>query len=241
MITSMAGLDVHVLQKSQTAPVAAVILCHGFGAPGDDLVPLAQELISGVPALSAVRFYVPAAPISLGNTGWGEARAWWPINLPTVARLQAGDPAALREFSKAEPHGMPMARQALTTLVNEVAVQTKLPVSRILMGGFSQGAMLATDVTLRLEEAPLGLMVLSGTLLLEDVWAPKAKARAGLQVFQTHGRADPILAFLGAQWLSELLTDAGLHVQFEPFEGGHTIHPDALAKLGAFMARRVGA
>jgi predicted esterase len=46
---------------------------------------------------------------------------------------------------------------------------------------------------------------------------------------------------LGAQWLSELLTDAGLHVQFEPFEGGHTIHPDALAKLGAFMARRVGA
>ncbi len=241
MITSMAGLDVQVLQHSQAAPVAAVILCHGFGAPGDDLVPLAEALIGRDPGLAAVRFYVPAAPISLGSTGWGEARAWWPINLPTVARLQAGDPTALREFSKAEPHGMPMARQALLKLVNEVSQTTQLPYSRILLGGFSQGAMLTTDVALRLEEAPLGLAILSGTLLTEDVWGPKARARAGLNVFQTHGRSDPILAFVAANWLNELLTQSGMHVQFEPFDGGHTIHPDALMKLGAFISRRVSA
>ena len=241
MITSMAGLDVQVLQHSQATPVAAVILCHGFGAPGDDLVPLAQELIDREPGLASVRFYVPAAPISLGSTGWGEARAWWPINLPTVARLQAGDPTALREFSKAEPHGMPVARQALLKLIDEVCKATKLPRSRVLLGGFSQGAMLATDVGLRLEEAPLGLVILSGTLLMEDVWGPKARARAGLQVFQTHGKSDPILAFVAAVWLNELLTQSGMHVQFEPFEGGHTIHPDALMKLGAFISRRVNA
>lgn len=239
MITTMAGLDVQVLQHGQTAPTAAFILCHGFGAPGDDLVPLVQELLAIVPALSAVRFYVPAAPILLGNTGWGEARAWWPIDLPTVARLQAGDPTALRAFSKAEPSGMSAARQALLKLVDEVCTQTQLPRSRVLLGGFSQGAMLATDVALRLEEAPLGLVVLSGTLTSEDAWAPKAKARAGLQVFQTHGRSDPILAFQAATWLRDLLTDAGLKVEFVPFDGGHTIHPDAMVKLAAFIERRV--
>ena len=204
-------------------------------------MPLAQELIAANPALAQVRFFMPAAPISLGNTGWGEARAWWPINLPAVARFQAGDPTALREFSKAEPHGMPAARQALLKLLNEVSVQTQLPLSRVLLGGFSQGAMLATDVALRLEEAPLGLAVLSGTLLLEDVWGPKAKARGGLNVFQTHGRSDPILAFVAATWLSELLVEAGMNVEMVPFEGGHTIDPDALVKLGAFISRRVAA
>lgn len=233
----MVGLDVHVVQKSQTAPTAAVILCHGFGAPGNDLVPLVDELIAVEPALASMRFYVPAAPISLGNTGWGDARAWWPINLPTVARFQAGDPTALREFSKAEPHGMPLARQALLKLVNEVSTQTKLPLGRVMLGGFSQGAMLATDVALRLEEAPLGLVVLSGTLLLEDVWGPKARARAGLRVFQTHGRADPILAFVAAGWLRELLVQSGMQVEFEPFDGGHTIDPHAPKQLAKFIAR----
>jgi len=239
MITSLAGLDVHVFQQSQGAPTAAVILCHGFGAPGDDLVPLAQELIASRADLASVRFFMPAAPISLGSTGWGEARAWWPINLPTVARFQAGDPTALREFSKAEPHGMAAARQAVLKLVNEVSAQTQLPLSRVLLGGFSQGAMLATDVALRLEEAPLGLVVLSGTLLIEDAWAPKAKARAGLHVFQTHGRNDPILSFLAATWLHELMVSSGMKVEFEPFDGGHTIHPNTMVTLGEFIARRV--
>ena len=120
-----------------------------------------------------------------------------------------------------------------------MSAQTKLPLSRVLLGGFSQGAMLATDVALRLEEAPLGLVALSGTLLVEDVWAPKAKARAGLHVFQTHGRNDPILSFLAATWLHELFVSSGMQVELHPFDGGHTIHPDAMVKLGEFIARRV--
>lgn len=239
MITSLAGLETRVLQHSQTQPTAAAVFCHGFGAPGDDLVPLVQALIEQTPALSNVRFFVPAAPISLGSTGWGDARAWWPINLQTVARLQAGDATALREFSKAEPPGMPAARQAMLKFAGAVLTQTGLPMSRLLLGGFSQGAMLATDTALRLEEAPMGLAVLSGTLLVEDVWGPKAAARAGLKVFQTHGRSDPILSFQAAGWLRDLLTQSGATLEWHPFEGGHTIHPAALAALGAFIERLV--
>ena len=238
MHTQLAGLDVEVTQASRNPPSAAVILCHGFGAPGNDLVGLERELVRLQPSLADARFYFPAAPIDLGQLGWGEARAWWMIDMAVVQRLQH-DADALREFRKLEPEGMAAARKALLALVREVADGTGLPLQRIVLGGFSQGSMLATDVALRLEEAPGALVVLSGTLLTEDVWRQKAAARAGLPVFQSHGRADPVLPFQAAEWLHELFTSAGLPTEYVPFNGGHTIDRDALAKLGEFLTRQV--
>ena len=238
MHTEIAGLQVEVFQATQAAPSAAVILCHGFGAPGGDLVGLAPELVRQDPALRDVRFYFPAAPLSLGEAGWGDSRAWWLIDMAAIQRLQRDD-AALREFRKVEPEGMPAARKAMLALVQEVVAHTKLPMNKVILGGFSQGAMLATDVALRLEEAPGALVVLSGTLLLEDVWRAKAKARAGLPVFQSHGRQDPVLPYRAAEWLRDLFVEAGQRHEFVPFDGGHTIGEDALPKLGAFLARQV--
>ncbi|MDP3157503.1 MAG: alpha/beta fold hydrolase [Archangium sp.] len=237
MHTEIAGLSVEVFQATQTAPSAAVILCHGFGAPGDDLVGLAPELASAVPALRDVRFYFPAAPLTL-EMGFGDSRAWWLIDMGAVQKL-AHDPAAQREFRRKEPEGMPAARKALLALVQDVAAHTGLPMKKIILGGFSQGAMIATDVALRLEEAPGGLCVLSGTLLIEDAWKQKAKARAGLPVFQSHGRQDPILPYVAAEWLKELFLESGMEHEFVPFDGGHTIGPQAFTKLGAFLAQQV--
>lgn len=239
MHTRLAGLDVTVFQAAPGAPAAAVILCHGFGAPGDDLVGLGPELVRAAPALASVRFYFPAAPLELGGFGFGDARAWWLIDLEAIARLQQRDEAALREFRRLEPEGMPAARKALLALVQEVANQTGLPFSRLVLGGFSQGAMLATDVTLRLEEPPAGLVILSGTLLIEDTWRAKATGRAGLPVFQSHGSADPILAFSAAEALRDALRDAGLTVEWVPFSGGHTIGAEAFSRLSDFLTQRV--
>ena len=77
-------------------PTGAVVLCHGFGAGGDDLVPLHAELVELQPALARQRFIFPEAPLSLGPG----SRAWWMIDFEAIERLQAGDPAALREFRK---------------------------------------------------------------------------------------------------------------------------------------------
>jgi phospholipase/carboxylesterase len=241
MHTTLGGLTSRIVPESPAGqPAAAIILSHGFGAPGDDLVPLHAELLRLRPALARCRFIFPEAPLSLAALGYGgDARAWWLIDFEQVQQLQQGDPLALREFRKIEPEGMAKARAAMLKLVSDVSAQTGLPLGRIVLGGFSQGAMLSTDVALRLEEAPLGLVILSGTLLLEDVWRTKARARAGLKVLQSHGTLDPLLPFAAAGWLNQLLTEAGLDVDFVTFRGGHGIPLEALEKLASFLDARV--
>lgn len=239
MRTKLATLDCAVFTEEPPGrPRTAIICCHGFGAPGDDLVGLRDELVRLQPSLEGARFIFPAAPIDLGDQGYGfHSRAWWLIDFEQVGALQRGDEQALRAFRSVEPEGMAHSRALLRKLVDEVCEQTGLPIGRVVLMGFSQGAMLSTDLALRLDEAPLALAVLSGTLLTEEVWRQKANARAGLPVFQSHGRQDPILIYRAAEWLKELFEGAKMKHEFHPFDGGHGIPPQVLAALGAFLVR----
>jgi phospholipase/carboxylesterase len=218
-------------------PDLAVVLCHGYGAPGHDLVPLANEILTAEPNLAErVRFVFPEAPLSLASLGYPEGRAWWPLDVERLARVGPADIAQLQDEA---PEGLHRARRLLIGLLQQLSLQTGLPLSKIVVGGFSQGAMLATDAALHLEERPAGLVVLSGTLICRREWAVRARARAGLGVLQTHGRQDPLLPFAGAEALRDLLVEAGLSVEFLPFEGGHTIPRQALKRLADFLANRL--
>jgi phospholipase/carboxylesterase len=238
--TQLGGLQCQVLQATEGAPSAVMVLAHGFGAPGTDLVGLHEQLALLEPKLKAVRFVFPAAPLSLQQLGYGDARAWWMIDFEKIQALNAGDATALQEFRKLEPEGMAKARAMMLKLVDEVVAQTQLPFSKLVLGGFSQGAMITTDIALRLPEPPMALAILSGTLLIEDVWAAKAKARAGLPVFQSHGRQDPVLRFDAAEKLRDVLTSGGLRVEWLPFDGQHQIPMGALRKLSQFLGNMLG-
>jgi phospholipase/carboxylesterase len=62
----------------QTQPKLIVVLCHGYGAPGTDLVPFGPELLEHSPSLAErVQFLFPEAPLSLEELGMPEGRAWW--------------------------------------------------------------------------------------------------------------------------------------------------------------------
>jgi phospholipase/carboxylesterase len=233
--TQMGELACRVLGPEQ--PSFVVLLCHGYGAPGTDLVPMAHELMHLRPALvEQVRFLFPEAPLTL--PGFSGARAWWHIDVARYERaLRTGD---LRDMRAEIPEGLASARRKLMALLEVAQVETGLPLSRFLLGGFSQGAMLATDVTLRLEEAPAGLAALSGTLLCEEEWRPRAAKRAGLPVLQSHGRADPVLPYQAAEWLRELLTESGMEVNFIPFDGAHTIPGESMHALAELIEQLMG-
>ncbi len=209
-----------------------VILCHGFGAPGDDLVPLAGEMVRQAPQLGErLMFVFPAAPLTPPELGGG--RAWWPIDMMELQR--ALDRGEFRDRRAESPELLPQSREMVQTLVEQVRSQTGLPLSRIVLGGFSQGAMLATDVSLRLEDSPAGLIVFSGTLLCQDEWRRLAPGRSGLRVFQSHGTLDPLLPFAAAEELRDLLAQAGLTVEFHAFPGMHTIDGEGMRAAVALL------
>ncbi|HID22950.1 MAG TPA: phospholipase, partial [Planctomycetaceae bacterium] len=217
-----------------------VVLCHGFGAPGTDLVSLAPDLILLEPGLAdGVRFVFPAGPLRLDEVGLAGGRAWWMIDLNRLnAAMERGEVLDLRRET---PDGLPEARRQLMELVGTVCVRMKVGPSQIVLGGFSQGAMLATDVTLRLDDAPAALCIWSGTLLCEDDWRRLAPRRRGLRVLQSHGRSDPLLPFAAAESLRDLLEGAGLEIEFLPFAGFHEIPREALRRFADLLQHRLAA
>src|SRR5438874_9441645 len=115
-----------------------VVLVHGFGAPGDDLVALVP-LMRAAPEL---RFVFPAAPLAL--EGPGDARAWWMLDLDALAL------GARRTFDPQDvPAGLAEARAQLSSLLDAVESELGVAAERLVLGGFSQGAMLALDVALQ--------------------------------------------------------------------------------------------
>jgi phospholipase/carboxylesterase len=218
------------------APPLTVVLMHGYGAPGDDLVSLAGAL--DVPA--GTTFLFPEAPNGLGDAGMmsllGDARAWWQIDIGRFQRaIMNGSPAALEQLTKDVPEGIKEAREGVSSLLDAVEKDLKTPAERIVLGGFSQGSMLALDVALRTKRTLAGLVLLSSTLLAADEWVPLMAARRELRVFQSHGTADPILPYAIAEGLRRALDNAGMKVSFTPFEGGHGIPPAVMRDLGVWL------
>jgi phospholipase/carboxylesterase len=208
-----------------------VVLLHGFGAPGDDLVSLYRVL--DVPR--DTRFVFPAAVLSLAADGFGAGRAWWRIDM---AALQRGDLRLTTDV----PVGLDAARSAVDGVLDHIEGPWGVPASRIVLGGFSQGAMLSLDVALRRQTPPRAVALLSGSLIAEHEWrallagAP-AQARS---IFQSHGSLDPILPFPVAEGLRDVLRGAGAEVTWCPFRGGHEIPPPVLDGLGRFITGALG-
>lgn len=221
-----------------TAPQMVCILCHGFGAPATDLVPLAHELLDAEPRLrDALGFVFPAAPLSLEAQGMPGGRAWWPLDMQRLnAAMMGGE---LRDLRQDVPEGLQDARRMMLALIEELQGITGLSNQQLVLGGFSQGAMLATDVALHLAEPAAALCLLSGTLLAESVWSSRLDNGWSIPVLQSHGFQDPILPFSGAEALRDLLSQSGFPVEFIPFTGQHTIPWDVLRRLATWLWERL--
>lgn len=211
-------------------PTGVVVLCHGFGAPGTDLVGLGPELLAFDDSIaSSYRFVFPEAPIDLGPMGMPGGRAWWPINMAQLAQMH--QTRSYEELTKVLPDGMDEAADQLLKAVREIQQKNGVDDSSTIVGGFSQGAMVSTDITLRGGLVPKQLVLFSGTLLCEDTWKAAGHAHTGCSVLQSHGRQDMVLPFEAAEWLRDMLTETGFSTEFVPFNGPHTIDRQVLRRF----------
>ena len=220
----------------------AVVLLHGFGARGDDLVPLAHRIMQ-----PRTQLFVPSAPLPQGPNG----RAWWRFDPEHPLRTWAGNtPADYRPNTD-----VLVARAAVQALLRRI--RTQYSPERLAIAGFSQGGMLALDVALAQDPPIERVASLSGLLLPESTESLKrfhgralrpsgtysdgtkyftshGYARA-TRFFVSHGRADTVLPFEGAEATRAQLTEAELPVTFVPFDGGHEIPPEVVSALTKFL------
>lgn len=229
--TSIEGFDVVLAggdDRKGGGRGPLLVLFHGFGAPGDDLVGLHRVL--DVPR--GVRFAFPAAPLDLGPMVPG-GRAWWWIDMEArMRRIARGEPPNENDL----PDGFDAIATRVSALVT--ALRLSLGASHLILGGFSQGAMLALEVALRLADspdAPDALVLLSSTLIARDAQAPRLAKLAPVPVLLTHGREDEILPFAAAERLREHIESGGAQVKWLPFRGGHAIPPVVMSELASLL------
>ena len=237
-VMELGGLTCRVVSRLPVGvqPKLVVVLCHGFGAPGTDLVGIGDELFDLSPKLAdSTEIIFPAAPLSLDQFGMFGGRAWWHIDMEElIGAIEHGNIRILRER---RPDGIEEARDLLLALIDDVRTRTGLPLSQFVLGGFSQGSMLAVEAALNLPEPPGGLCLWSSTLVSEVDWRPKAARLKGVPVLQSHGRQDQILPFDAAVWLRDMLVEAGAIMDFIPFNGPHTIPMPGLEHLAEMLAK----
>jgi phospholipase/carboxylesterase len=189
-----------------------VVLLHGFQMSPADLSPFAHSLQA--PAW----FLFPEAPLAAQPRG----RAWWHIDAEARGRALAGGP---RDFAVQHPPDLPAARERLRAFL--AALAPSVGARPLVLGGFSQGGMLACDTVLRAGVEALGisaLALLSASRIAFDEWEglPAERLR-GLPVLVSHGELDDDLAFSAGERLRDFLVSAGADVAWVPFPQGHEI------------------
>jgi phospholipase/carboxylesterase len=191
-------------------PDSLVLLLHGVGADGADLIGLAGPLGEALPRAA---FWAPDAPEPCDFAPWG--RQWFPLG--------ERDPHTLREG----------ARRAGPWLAAEAArVAAELGVARVALLGFSQGAMVALQAGLRMDPPPAAIVAIAGRAL--DAEGITARP----PVLLLHGAADPTVPAEATRAAVRALEAAGVPVRAAIEPGlGHGISEAQVAEAADFLAR----
>ncbi|MBI3676372.1 MAG: dienelactone hydrolase family protein [Proteobacteria bacterium] len=202
------------LPPTRGAATHLVVLCHGYGADGNDLIGLAPHWQRLLPT---VAFVAPNGPEPCAGSPTGYQ--WFPIS-----RL---DPSEMQR-------GVEQAAPILESFVDSELQRLALPSERLALVGFSQGTMLALQVGLRRTVKPAAIIGFSGLLAgrseLETL-APKAPP-----ILLVHGDADPMIPVEALFASAASLGEAGAAVQWHLSRGvGHSIDEAGLLLGGLFL------
>jgi phospholipase/carboxylesterase len=189
-----------------------VVLCHGYGADGNDLIGLAPHWQRLLPT---VAFAAPNAPEPCAGSPSGYQ--WFPIS-----RL---DPADMQR-------GVESAAESLENFLAAELTRLEIPAERLALVGFSQGTMMSLHVGLRRKPAAIvgfsGLLAGGETLATLGADAPP--------VLLVHGDQDPMIPVSALFASAIALGRAGACVQWHISPGlGHSIDEDGLALGGEFL------
>jgi phospholipase/carboxylesterase len=203
---------------SGEAPTQAVVLLHGYGSDGNDLIGLAPHWQGLLP--DAV-FVSPNGPDQCRQLASGFQ--WFDVSFE-------GDRLAKRQL------GVMQARPVLIEFLEDLWDQTGIAPQDTILAGFSQGAMMALHVGLSLDRPLMGIIGFSGAFLPPEGFGTAPLARS--PVCLVHGDMDGVVDPQHSADADAALRQAGYDVSYHVSTGvAHGIAPDGLAFAGDFIAR----
>jgi phospholipase/carboxylesterase len=195
-------------------PRQLVILLHGLGADGNDLIGLAPYW---APLLPDAEFLSPDAPFPCDMAPFG--RQWFSVQDRTPESVLAGVRAAA---------------PILDAFITDEMAKRGLGERETALVGFSQGTMMSLFVGLRRAASLAGILGFSGRLLAAELLPHELRSRP--RVLLVHGTEDPLVPFESLALAEQALKAADVPVQTLTCVGiGHSINDEGLRRGGQFL------
>ncbi len=217
------GLEFGRVEAASGQADSMVILLHGYGADGQDLLGLSEPL---APHLPNTVFLAPNAPERCGMNPMGYQ--WFPI------------PWIDGSSEEAAAEGMARAEADLNAFLDRVMVEEDMIAEQVALVGFSQGTMMSLQVAPRRDEAFAGVVGFSGRLIAPEALADEVQVRP--PVLLIHGDRDDVVPLSSMPEAAEALQAAGWSEVYAHVMKGtaHGIAPDGLSVALAFLRQRFG-
>jgi len=197
-------------------PRRLVILLHGLGADGNDLIGLARYWARLLPD---AEFLSPNAPFPCDTAPYGYQ--WF--------SSQDRSPEAVLG-------GVRAAAPILDAFIDEALEERHLGSAELALVGFSQGTMMSLFVGLRRAEPVAGIVGFSGRLLAPELLA--SELRSSPPTLVVHGTEDPVVPYSSMAAAETALKTAGVPVETVTSVGiGHSIDDQGLRRGGQFLKR----
>lgn len=192
-----------------------VVLLHGRGADGDDMIDIA---LNWQPIIPKAEFLAAHAPFPCENLARG--RQWFNVEDRSPDKIFAGIRATA---------------PLLDAFLDELLAKRRLDDSRLALVGFSQGAMMALHIGLRREKQIAGVVAFSGAL--HGVEALAAEVHSRPPVLLVHGEDDAVVPFSSLAQAKSALEGAGVPAKAVPRPGlGHFIDDEGVSLAGEFLS-----
>ncbi|MDX1902180.1 MAG: alpha/beta hydrolase-fold protein [Gammaproteobacteria bacterium] len=200
----------------------SVIWLHGLGASGDDFVPVARELNTLGFNLRFIFPHAPMQPVTI-NGGY-VMRAWYDI-------------VSLSIDSHADTSGMEKTEQTIHALI-QAEEKNGTPTEKIILAGFSQGAVMALLTGLRYPKKLAGILALSGYLPHpNETIANAPKKNHATPIFIGHGTADTIVPCILGKTVFDALQHAQYSVEWHDYLMPHSVCMEEVADIAQWMGK----
>ena len=200
--------------SDERSPPSLLVLMHGVGSNEQDLFSLALHVPAGYHVLSLRAPY----PMAIG------ANAWFDFSI---------GPEGLRSYNKAQELA---ARAQLAETVHKAADQLGVAAERVVVGGFSQGGIMALSLLLTRPDVAAAAMVWHGRLLSDElVPTPPGAALQGRALWISHGTRDDVIPLSHAHAMRNAVQPLAASLTYREYPEVHTIHPQELADSMAWL------